>query len=149
MQDLRLVQNESGTYDLNIKDGDFEHVNSLDTALEISLLTNSRANSIKTPELRNGWLGDTVSRVENRSIGSLLWLVNQERLSQEALNKAVDYTRKALAWIIEDNLAANISVSGEIIPKRGIKIKVVITTIDGIIETRYYKLWELTGNVNK
>jgi phage gp46-like protein len=147
MQDIKMKQDASGIFDIEIKNGDIDHINSLDSAIEISLLCDARAPEVfPVPELRNGWLGNTASDIRDRQLGSLLWLLSQKRLTQTTLNETVDYTNKALAWIVEDKLAKNIDVFGEIVPKYGILLTIDITALNGIVETKYFKLWELTGD---
>jgi phage gp46-like protein len=147
MQDIEFVKNEtSKTYDIAIENGDLKAVDNFDTAINMSLLTNIRAGiDVIIPENRNGWLGNTESIFPGRVIGSLLWILSQARLNQDNINKAVDYSTKALNWMIEDNVVSNITVNGSILPKQGIQLEITITALTGIVETRYFNLWELTG----
>jgi phage gp46-like protein len=148
MQDVKLELDAQGRYDLVVGDnGDFERVSGFDTALWVSLFTDARASSsqVVLPEQRRGWVGDTVSPVIDRPLGGLLWLVDQRRLNQATLNEAIDYTNKALNWLLEDNLVSGIDVTGAIVPLSGITLTVTLTTLVGVIETHYYNLWELTG----
>ena len=147
MIDLKLTQDEFGAFDLTIADGDFESVEGFDTALNLSLLTDARApeDKVAVPENRKGWLGDLTSPVTDRLIGSLLWLLDQRRLTQDTLNDAVSFTRDALNWFVQDGIAKAVDVTGVIIPKTGIQLTIVITTFDGRTETHYVPLWEVTG----
>lgn len=145
--DIKLTQDEFGAFDLTIEDGDFVGVEGFDTALNLSLLTDARApqDKVPTPEKRRGWMGDLNSPVTGRLIGSLLWLLEQRRLVQGTLNDAVSFTRDALNWFVEDGIAKDVAVSGVIVPRQGIALTIVITTLDGRTETHYVPLWEVTG----
>jgi phage gp46-like protein len=148
MQDVKLTADQYGQFDLSIGDnGDFEYASGFDTALWVSLFTDARASSAQVviPEQRRGWVGNIVSPVIDRQLGGLLWLIDQRRLNQQTLNEAIDYSNKAVEWLLEDNLVSNIDATGEIVPRSGIQLLISITTLAGVIETYYYNLWELTG----
>lgn len=129
-------------------DGDLISEDGLDTALLVSLFTDARASAsqVPTPELRRGWMGNTASLVNGRELGGLLWLLDQTKLTQLTLNEAISYARDALAWFTEDGLATKIEVDGDIVPQSGISLAITITTKKGTTETRFFNLWELTGN---
>lgn len=148
MIDIKMTIDEHGAFDLTIADGDFEGVEGFDTAIQWSLYSDRRApeDKVSRAEARRGWLGDLTSPVVGREIGSWLWLLNQRRLDQDTLNDAVSYARDAMAWFVEDGLAKDIAVSGVIIPRQGIQLTIVITTLDGRTDTHYVPLWEVTGN---
>jgi phage gp46-like protein len=150
MQDILLTQDKHGRFDISFENGDFKKTKGLDTALDISIYTDARATSdlVPIPEQQRGWLGNLVSAVTGRQLGSLLWLIDQRRLTQSTLNTAVDYTRKCLNWIIEDRVAKSINVTGQIIPQYGIQLQVIIVAVNGQTETRFFKLWEVTGSGN-
>ena len=145
--DIKLVQDEFGQFDFEIESGDLAPETGFDTAIWVSLLTDARANESQVikPEDRRGWIGNVKSSVKNRDLGSLIWLTDQKRLNQDTLNETVDYVRKALNWFVEDGLATKINVSGEIIPKTGIQIESIITALNGVTQTYYIPMWELTG----
>jgi phage gp46-like protein len=147
--DFKLQRDEFGRYDLVVGDnGDFEQEDGFDTAILVSLLTDARAPAdiVKQPENRRGWMGNIESPVENRELGGLLWLIDQRRLTQETLNDARDYATKALNWFVTDGLAKAVEVTGEIVPRSGIALTIIITTLDGRTQSHYVPLWEVTGN---
>lgn len=148
MSDSKIKIKSNGRYTLDISNGDLTSEDAMDTAIHMSLGTDARApeDSVLIPERRRGWLGDTVSPVQGRSLGGLIWLVDQKRLTQTNLNLSVNYAQLALNWFIEDGLAKSVVVTGEIIPKLGNRLKIIITYNNGDISTHYVKLWELTGN---
>lgn len=146
-QDIKLIQDEFGQFDISVEKGDLAGVDGFDTAYWVSLFSDARASSslVMKPENRRGWMGDLVSSVENRLYGGLIWLLDQRRLNQDTLNKAIDYTRDSLSWMIEDRVALNNTVTGTIIPRQGIQLKVETLATDGKTETRFFDLWKATG----
>lgn len=148
MSDVRLLQGDDGVFDVVIENGDLEAEDGFETAIYISLLIDARAPSsiVFKPENRRGWLGNVATPVTGRELGGLLWLIEQSRLNQGTLNEAVSYARQALNWFVEDGLAEKVEVSGEIVPRSGITLTIVITALNGKTETHYVDLWEVTGN---
>lgn len=147
--DIALLKDSiTHLYDINIDDnGDFILVNNFDTSLTVSLFANARANESEIPrsELRRGWWGDQFDPdFPNFQLGSKLWLLSQARKTQSTLNSAIDYTRSSLQWLIDENHAENVTVTGEITPT-GITLSVVIDRGAGIVETKYYDLWNHSG----
>ena len=147
MTDIKAFQNTAGEWTLGITDGDLTEEDGFDTAIAMSLFTDARApdNAVVIPEKRKGWMGNLESPVEDRELGGLLWLVDQSKLTQDTLNTSVNYARLALNWFIEDQIANSIVVTGEIVPRSGIRLKVVFTALSGKISTHYFNLWEQTG----
>jgi phage gp46-like protein len=150
MSDLKLTQSDDGVFDLVIENGNFVIEDGFDTSIWVSLLTDARAprDKVVLPENRRGWMGNLVSPVVGRDLGGLLWLTEQRRLTQKTLNEVVDYARKALNWFVEDGTATSLAVTGEITPRSGITLAITITALNGLTETHYINLWEVTGNVN-
>tara|TARA_R110000851_G_scaffold87972_2_gene191778 strand:- start:1054 stop:1503 length:450 start_codon:yes stop_codon:yes gene_type:complete len=149
MIDAELQQGVTG-YDIFIKNGDIASIDNFKTAIEVSLFSDARADSsqVALPEKRRGWIGDVASPIENQKFGSLLWLTEQERLTQSVLNRVVEFARQALQWLIDQGQAKTVEVSGAIIPKEGIALNIVITSFSGKIENHYVKLWENTQDGN-
>jgi phage gp46-like protein len=148
--DIKAFKNDLNQFTFEIENGDFVEEDGFDTAIYLSLLTDARApeNRAPIPEKRRGWLGNLVSPVEGRDLGSLLWLTDQSRLIPNTLNESINWFQLALNHFVEDGLAKSVVVTGDIIPKLGIELKAVITSASGKTSTHYVKLWELTGNAS-
>ena len=148
-REIKLDFTGSG-FDIALEDGDFANEDGLDTNIWVSLFSDARADQTQVivPENRRGWLGNLAAEVPERQLGGHLWLAEQRRLNQETLNEVIDYIRKSLEWIVIDEIALKIEVSGSIIPRVGIEANVVITSKDGITSDHYIELWRLTGNAN-
>ena len=140
--DIELTTDGTTTPDLGILNGDLVVDDGLETSINVSLFTDGRAeNQVFRPEDRRGWIGDVF---RERDIGSLLWLLEQTRLDQLTLAAAIDRTRKALEWMVEDGLASDVSVSGEISDLNSVSIFIDVTAPDSSGVTRYVKYWRNT-----
>lgn len=151
MLDFKLERGDAGLYDLQLdSSGQIDTVEDFTTAITVSLFSDARAGEteVSLPEFRRGWIGDLALPAEGRKYGSLLWLLQQERLTQTTLNRAVDYARLALQWLVDEGLAVNVAVSGEIRGASGIILKIVVTSVGGDTQTQYVNLWENTKNAD-
>jgi phage gp46-like protein len=138
---------DTNFYDISIKDGDIEIDDSFNTPIIVSLFSDARANEseVVPPFLRRGFWGDETSENPNDPFGSKLWLLEQARLTQEKLNKAISYARIALSWLVTDGFADQINVTGVIIPFVTIQLSVQIIVNGNIVESKSYDLWRNTG----
>lgn len=102
---------------------DLESDEGLQTAVVISLFTDRRsAEGDVLPGLgddRRGWWGDALPVVAGDQIGSKLWLLAREKQTPHALGRAEQYTREALAWLVEDQVASRVSVTATA-PRNGV-----------------------------
>jgi len=145
MPDIQLRPDETGIYDISIENGDFKPDDGLETSLIVSLFSDARADDsqIPQPEDQRGWIGDLVAAVPGYQFGSLLWLLEQARLTQETLASAENNARAALGWMIEDGLAQAIEViaarqSGALI------LQITVTSPDGSPIRKAFDLWTRT-----
>ena len=146
--DIKAFPTDQQEYTMRIQDGDFIPDDGFDTVIYMSLLTDARAteDQVAVPENRRGWPGNLVSPVEDRQLGGWLWLVDQSRLTPDTLNRAINYAQLSLNHLVEDGLAKSVVVSGEIVPRSGIQLIIVITSVSGVTSTHYVNLWGNTGN---
>ena len=83
----------------------------LRTAIVISLFTDARAEASEVPadNQNRGYWGDLFLA---ESMGSKLWTLQREKLTQPTLNRSRDYIQQAVQWLIDngDLLAVNITV---------------------------------------
>lgn len=145
--DLAITRETDGTYDISFNaDGDFETTEGLDTGILLSLLEERRANEseVSTPQNRRGWVGSDLGDIAVYELGSKLWLLQQERLTTDTLNRAVDYARQSLQWMLDDGIATKLNVTGEIEYPEGIKLFIVLTRENNKVESFYYNLWDNT-----
>jgi phage gp46-like protein len=112
MFDFRHIWNpDSMSGDWQIVGGDLDTGGDLTTAVVISLFSN-RVAGPDDPlpdgyDDRQGWWGDTIN---GRPIGSKLWLLRREKATAETLNRARDYCKEALQWLLEDEVASRVDI---------------------------------------
>ena len=131
-------------YDFNFRDdGDFELDNTFDTAIQMSLLTDKRADAseVVQPELRRGWWGNLLNENQDYEIGSKLWLLFQARKTTDNLNKAIDFTRECFDWMVEDGYTQAVNVDGVIL-EQGFQLNISFVREDNKVEKPLYELWE-------
>lgn len=146
MSDLKLEMGDIG-FDLQIDNDQFVFVDGFDTNISVSLFTDSRASAsdIPKPLFRRGWMLNQLGVDREFEIGGLLWLFDQNRLTTQTRNNIVDAANKSLQWLLDRNIASAIDIEGTIIPKRGIALTIEITYTNGVTESQYIELWEVTG----
>ncbi len=136
-------------YDIALaSDGDFELVEGLSTAIQMSFFGEPRANESESPspEQRRGWWGNELNRNEGYEIGSKLWLLHQARNTQETLNFAINYVRQGFAWFIEDELAKNVEVTAtRVLEDNNIDMNISIFRSNDEILSARFQLWERTN----
>jgi len=148
-QDVSFKKTQDGYYDLEVKDGDFVPVDGLSTAILASLFTDKRAPDFAIPDenRRRGAVADILTADAGRALGSVLWLYDQSRITQDILNQIKVAVDDCLIWIIEDNIASR--VVSEVIQDdiRRIIVNIDITSLTGQ-EQRYTILWRNTPDGN-
>ncbi len=145
--DIALTRREDGIYDVSFaENGDFEATEGLDTALLLSLLEERRANNaeVSTPQNRRGWVGNELGDIATYELGSKLWLLDQARLTTDTLNRAVDYARQALQWLLDNDIAQSVNVTGEIVLSDGIRLFITLTRDNNKVESFFFNLWDNT-----
>lgn len=148
MLDVALTEDSvTGEFDLSIEGSDFAGTEGLETAILLSLLSDGRASDdqVATPQFRRGWIGDAVPAAEGYRIGSLLWLVEPSKATQQTMNIAAAAAQEALQWLLDAGIADDVQVSGEITGPRTGTLTIDITAPDGGSTTQYVQLWENTA----
>jgi phage gp46-like protein len=128
--DIALHPTPTG-FDLAIDIDDLTSDHSLSTAIIISLFTDLRADD--QPEKR-GWWGGV--------IGSHLWLLGREKLTQETLNKAKTYCEAALQWMVTEKIALAVNISVSRLSLESIQISVDVIKPDAVINFQYAYVWD-------
>ena len=89
---------------------------SLSRAVVISLFTWRRAddNDDYDQELgKKGWWGDSYPQVIRDKIGSKLWMLLRQKITDETIARAEEYSKQALEWLIDDGVVTSITVTVE------------------------------------
>lgn len=133
--------------DLVLSGADLKPELSLNTALLISLFTNARADvDARLPAEdsdRRGWWGDTFAQVPGDQIGSRLWLLRREKLTEQLRSKAEREVERSLLWLVQDGIAAGIEVSSEIQKPDRLALLIIVERPDASrVEFDFALVWE-------
>lgn len=114
-------------------------------AVVISLFTWRRARRDDPHEgVRWGWWGDGLADLPNDRIGSRLWLLAREKLTQSTVNRAREYAEEALQWLLEDRVATSVVVTSERFGLEQLHLQCVIGRDEGApITLRFDNSWRL------
>lgn len=116
--------------------GGLETAPAIHTAVWVSLFTDRRAHPddmLPPGETdRRGWWG---GQIEGLEVGSRLWLLRRAKHLPETLKLARDYIDEALAWLIEDGLAAKVEASTWWDSAARMGFRVILQRNDGTRET--------------
>lgn len=140
--DVKLTQDQAGFFDLSVSGDDFASVGGLDTALTVSLFSDGRAPAYNVQDAfrRRGWIGNLGRR---RLPTSLMWLLDQSRITQAILNAAKLYVEEALRWMVTNQVAKSLTVA--VAPEyRHIKITVDLVSYNDQTN-QFFALWRRTG----
>ncbi len=134
---------DRGFGDWSISGGALASGDDLATAALISLFTDRRADDDDilpdASDDRRGWWGDLDQDVP---IGSRLWLLDRSRLSEDVANTAKGYVAEALKWMLDDQVAASITIVTAIASRSQLDILVTITRHDGsVVPLKYSWAW--------
>lgn len=92
---------------------------------------------------RQGWWGDTFASETNDRIGSRLWLLRREKLTDEVVARAREYAEESLQWMIDDALASAVNVSTDRENNRlNMSVEIVRPGDAQSIQARFQNLWE-------
>lgn len=137
-----------GYFDIGIAGADLERDSGLETAVIISLFTDRRAEADDIlpdgSDDRRGYWGDQYAEVEGDLLGSRLWLLDREKQLPGVVQRAKQYAEEALAWLVEDGVAAKVIVTAEI-PRPGmLGLVIEIHKPDGQqLGFRFSNLWDI------
>lgn len=103
---------DSERIDLQIRPAD--RLSWLEGAVTVSLFTDARADAddeIEDNDRRGYWADMWLDGEE--SLGSRLWLLQREKVTQPVINKARDYCTDALEWLVNDDHLLAVNVTAE------------------------------------
>jgi len=131
--------------DIALDGSDLAAERGLKTAVVMSLFFDARASADAVPAGgdRRGWWGDLVAPIEGDRIGSLLWTLSREKVLPSVVARAEEFARDALKWMIEDGIAARITVRGEIFEGDKLGLAIRIDRPDGdAVSFRFNDIWK-------
>lgn len=95
---------------------------------------------------RKGWWGDSVPSVAGDKIGSRLWLLQRRKIVADTLKDAKSYAEEALAWLIDDEIVTDVTVTAERQGNDRMNLRVVLTEQNG--ETQELNFEDTWGLIN-
>ncbi|HEO8935966.1 TPA: phage GP46 family protein [Serratia marcescens] len=123
--------------------GDLVSGDDLQAAIIISLFTDraARDDDDIDGDDRRGWWGDAD---EENDIGSRLWLLRRQKLTQAVAQKAEDYSREALQWLVIDGVVSSFSVATQIVYPRRLNMVIRYQRPGNGNDTdmRFFWVWE-------
>lgn len=146
-QDVKLVKNDEGIYDIPLTDDgkDLATIDGLETAIIVSVFTYARANSGDVPDSfnRRGWVGNLLTLLEGYELGSELWVLSQSRINTETLNRGEDFVKRSLQWMLDDGVADTITVTFTQSSVREVEVEIILLKSSNVIG-RYITIWNNT-----
>ena len=144
MQDVLIRADADGLYDLVVDGNVFASAGGFETAIPVSLFTDARAPSalVSEPQNRRGWIVNLLTASTMRQLGSILWVLDQARVTRETLNTARLAAQDAFQWMLDDGIALSVFVDVQQ-TQNGILILITITDTSNVVN-RYQTLWRAT-----
>jgi phage gp46-like protein len=148
MSDIRTVWIDlAGDY--RVEGPGLEEDDGLETAVVLSLFSDRRANRDDAlPDNsteRRGWWGDGFAEVAGDRFGSRLWLLSREKQTSEVLQRAREYAREALAWLVQDGIAREVIVTAEVVRQGVLGLGIEIRRGDAAaVRYRFDSFWNPT-----
>ena len=144
MQDVLIRADAEGLYDLVVDGNVFASAGGFETAIPVSLFTDARAPSalVSEPQNRRGWIVNLLTASTMRQLGSILWVLDQARVTRETLNTARLAAQDAFQWMLDDGIALSVFVDVQQ-TQNGILILITITDTSNVVN-RYQTLWRST-----
>lgn len=110
--------------------------NPIDAAILLSLFCDARALPQDLQDDPRGWWGDVLNTQNGDRWGGKLWLLaSRAKNVPETLRLAEDYTREALQWLLDDQVASSIDVTAS--AQSSEMMAIAITIDDKTLELRY------------
>lgn len=119
----------------------------LTRAVIISIATWRRAGPDDDVDQVMGWWGDSYPSVQNDRIGSRLYQLRREKITNKTPGRVRDMLRESLQWMVDDGVAARVDVAAERTGISAIQATITISKSDGTtVSIAFNDLWsELDG----
>lgn len=139
--DLRLRWGEQGA-DLEVEGGDLAIDEGLVTPALVGFFTDSRrdpsgSEPVESQDLRGWWGEDDGDR-----FGSPVWTLSRSKLVPELLERGRAAALEGLRWLVEDGIAASVTVEPSRVGDAVLGLEVELTRNPA---SRWAPLWEATA----
>lgn len=134
-------------FDISLSGADLSTDAGLETAVIVSLFSDRKADKDDAlPDNtydRRGWWADAYADEPGDRIGSKLWLLSRDKQMPAVARRAEALAREALQWLIDDGIAASVTVSAEWVSMSILGLRVEIRRPDQMPLTfKFSNLWE-------
>ena len=129
-----------GTGDIVFTGGDLERDEELTTAVLMSIYTDQRDDDSEFLDDRRGWWGDLTTDADE--IGSKVWRLQREKITQENLTSLKQYLEDCLAWMVEDGVANSVEAEVERADINKVYARIVISKGENELVIKFTDLWE-------
>ena len=139
MSDAALIWQNFGA-DITLAGSDLQRDDGLRTAVIVSLFTDRRADADDViPDGTNNRRGFFL----NPTMGSKLWLLNREKNLPVVINRARQYTRDALQWLLDKGIVQKLEITVESVDQEtlGIEIRIHRPMGGDDVDYRFQHLW--------
>lgn len=138
-----LYEPQSIHCDWQVQMGDLTSGDDLQTAILISLFTDRLTNSdddLDNSSDRRGWWGDINAQYK---IGSRFWLLRRQKLTLKVAQKAEQYAKEALFWLVDDGVVQSIQIEATIRQPDRLYLTITFQRPDRDSKEmlRYYWVW--------
>lgn len=148
--DLKINFSQTGS-DLDFSNNDLVIENSLETAVIISLFTDRVVEREELPSWEpnaRGFWADHVSEIQGDKYGSRLWLLAREKQTEEIRERAEEYAKEALDWLIEDGVAKSVAVSAAWVGQGRLGLEITIERPSGEnVNYKFKSVWDKYNGV--
>ena len=145
MNDIRLSFDPFAGGQISMAGNDLGTEDGLQTAVLISLFTDARLPDDRAPNDgsgdRRGWWPEELDAAPK--YGSLLWTLDRSKHSEETRRRAEEYAKEALQWLVDEKIAAAVSVVAEFVRRGVLGISIDIQRPGGgQVNYRYDYIWQ-------
>lgn len=138
MTDIALIRAADGLRSDIVFDGDLLTDDGLRTACIMSVETDARATEddlarfgLTGEDQRGYWADSIVPVVTGDNTGSLLWLLERAKQTEEVRRIAKDMIARSLEWLVEDKIAKSVEVTTQWISSGLLGWRASIIKVDG------------------
>jgi len=142
---LLEFNNEKGFFDIELDSAgaDLQGATNLITSILIQLFTDARSNSDDPVPDSRGWAGDSLNPEGKQNIGSRLWIVENDFMTQDLLTKIENLATDALQTIIDQGIAKKITIDASFLNKVNGEIELKIDVTDPQENAQIFKyVWD-------
>lgn len=148
MADIALIyNNDTSRFDIALDGSDLQTDDGLRTAVLLSLFCDASAQGdepqMDQKDNHRGWWADQYAIITGERFGSLLWLLDRSKRSDETATLAKSYIETALQWAVDDGVVERVQVDVAWISSTALAVAIAMRRPDGkVVDFRFDNLWD-------